>query len=294
VRRLLWPRLGTLRHHDPRPLRIPARYTAPRRVAACPTISLVTPTLDSARFVEATVCSVLDQGYERLEYAVQDGSSRDETLEILGRYRTRLASIASAPDRGQSEALNRGFARTTGEVMAYLNADDLLLPGALHYVGAFFGTHPDVDVVYGHRVLIDATGAEIGRWVLPPHEDRALLWEDYVPQETVFWRRRIWDRAGARFDERLQFAMDWDLLLRFRRAGARFRRVPRFLGAFRIHADQKTSAQMAVLGQAEIARLREREHGRPIPAALVSRRVRGYLWRHIVYQKLYRLGILRY
>ena len=132
-----------------------------------------------------------------------------------------------------AQAINRGFAHSTGDIMAYLNADDLLLPGSLNFVAAYFEAHPDIDVVYGHRVLIDADGAEIGRWVLPPHEDEVLSWADFVPQETLFWRRDMGERAGGAMDESFRFALDWDLLLRFRDAGARFVRLPRFLGAFR-------------------------------------------------------------
>jgi hypothetical protein len=178
--------------------------------------------------------------------------------------------------------------------MAYLNSDDLLLPGALHAVAAFFSQRPDVDVVYGHRILIDETGQEVGRWVLPPHDDEILSWSDYVPQETVFWRRRIWERVGGTMNESFRFALDWDLLLRFRGAGATFVRLPRFLAAFRVHPQQKTSAQMAEVGSREMDRLRERCHGRPISPAEVALRTRRYLRRHLLCDFLYRVGVRRY
>src|SRR5262249_46236581 len=160
--------------------------------------------------------------YPRLEYLIQDGGSTDATLAILDRYRDALHCCESASDRGQADALNRGFRRAGGEILAYLNADDLLLPGALAAVARYFRPAPEVDVIYGHRILIDQEGRDIGRWVLPPHEDGALVWLDFIPQETLFWRRRIWERAGASFDEQLHFALDWALLLRFRQIGARF------------------------------------------------------------------------
>jgi FkbM family methyltransferase len=293
-RRWLYPRIGTLRHHPPRPLAIPAWYGRPAALAAPPVISVVTAVLNSRRFLERTVRSVLDQQYPKLEYVVQDGGSTDGSVAILERYGSALASFEVARDRGQADALNRGFARTTGEIMAYLNGDDLLLPGALQCIARFFSRHPDVDVVYGHRVLIDEHDQEIGRWVMPPHDPAVLSWADYVPQETLFWRRRIWERVGARLDDTFHFAMDWDLLLRFRAAGARCRRIPRFLGAFRVHDEQKSSALINDVGASEMARLREREHGRPVGQAELSRSLRGFLLRHIVYQKLYRLGLLRY
>jgi hypothetical protein len=178
--------------------------------------------------------------------------------------------------------------------MAYLNSDDLLLPGALHYVASYFAAHPDVDVVYGHRVIINTNSAEIGRWVLPPHDSDVLSWADYVPQETMFWSRRIWTRIGAAMDESFRFACDWDLLLRFREAGARFVRLPRFLGAFRVHEEQKTSKQLVDVGASEMNRLRERYLGRAVEAEEIWHHIQPYLHRHKIYHKLYRLGVLRY
>src|SRR5262249_48261278 len=166
--------------------------------------------------------------------------------------------------------------------------------GALAYVANSFLSHPDVDVVYGHRVLINENDQEGGRWVLPRHDDRVLTWADFVPQETLFWRRRIWERVGASLDENFQFAMDWDLILRFRDAGARFVRLPRFLGAFRYHSQQKTCSQLASRGLAEMNRLRQRCHGRSVKVSEIAPRLSGYYLRHVVYHWLYQLGLLRY
>ena len=292
--RLLWSALHLTPQHIPRRLTVPDRYRRLPSLAAWPLISVVSPTLNAAAFVEETLRSVLEQGYPRLEYIVQDGGSTDRTLEIIGRYAARLASVDSRRDAGQSDALNMGFRRTTGEIMAYLNSDDLLLPGALHYVASFFARHPDIDVVYGHRVVIDEEGWEIGRWVLPRHDDAVLSWADYVPQETLFWRRRIWEKAGAAFDETFQFAMDWELLLRFRDAGARFARVPRFLGAFRVHRGQKTSARMRETGSREMARLRQRVHGQAVAPEEIALGSQSYLLRNALYHRLYTWGLLRY
>jgi hypothetical protein len=117
-------------------------------------------------------------------------------------------------------------------------------------------------------------------WVLPPHDDRALRLVDFVPQETLFWRRSLWERSGEHVDEGLAFAVDWDLLLRFADAEARFARLPRFLGAFRVHDDQKTIAKREV-GIREGERLRERTLGRPMPHKEAMRLVQPYLRRHV-------------
>ncbi len=229
-----------------------------------PTISIVTPSFNQAQFLEQTIESVLGQEYPALEYVVQDGGSSDGSREILERYSDRLHHWESAPDGGQTPALNLGFARTSGEVMAYLNSDDLLLPGALDYVTRFLHSHPEVDVVYGHRVLIDEAGMEIGRQVIPRHSDRVLSWADFIPQETRFLAPRRMGASRRAFDESFGCAMDWDLLVRLRDAGARMVRVPRFLGAFRVHGEQKTSALGQTTGVEEMERIRGDCTGAPL------------------------------
>lgn len=290
--KLLGVRIHKLVQYRPRDLRIPAFYHAATPPANPPTVSVVTPSFNQGRFLDATIRSVLDQNYPALEYAVQDGGSKDDSVAVMERYRGRLVHAESRRDKGQGHAINLGFDHATrGEIMAYLNSDDLLLPGALNYVTSFFAANPDVDVVYGHRVVIDEAGQEIGRWVLPHHSDQMLIWADYVPQETLFWRRRIWDKAGGKIDEAFQFALDWDMLLRFREAGAKFVRLPRFLGAFRVHTSQKTSADMAAMGTPEMDRLRQRVHGKITTRIDVRKNMRGYMIRHAWHQWLYRLGI---
>lgn len=281
--------VGILQLYPPRPLALPAPYQPNSPLADPPRIALVTPSFNQGRFLKATLRSVLDQHYPRLEYVVQDGGSADETPGILAEYGPRLTHCTSAPDRGQAHAINLGFAHTRGEIMAYLNSDDLLLPGALSYVAEFFARHPEVDVVYGNRILIDAVGNELGRWVMPAHDNEVLSWADYVPQETLFWRRRIWDRVGGGLDESFQFAMDWDLLLRFRDAGARFARLPRFLGAFRVHSTQKTTHSMVDRGAEEMSQLRQRCHGRKVSLLEIRRAILPYLCRQAVSNWLYRL-----
>ena len=158
----------------------------------------------------------------------------------------------------------------------------------------YFNRHPDVDVVYGHRILIDADDQEVGRWVLPAHDGAALTWADYIPQETLFWRRSIWNKAGGQIDESFQFAMDWDLLLRFKKAGARFKRLPRFLGKFRVHQAQKTSSAINERGLQEMQRLHFESHGYQPSWETVNKNVIPYLVKHLWVHYLYRLKILNY
>jgi glycosyltransferase involved in cell wall biosynthesis len=297
IRRLyeqVFPLEKVFHQYPPKPLQIPDHYHEALAFdpASRPLVSIVTPSFNHAQFLERTMRSVLQQNYSNLEYIVQDGGSTDGTDRILEKYRTKLKSAESRPDRGQAHALNLGFQHASGEIMAWLNSDDLLLPAAISYVVAFFLAHPDVDVVYGHRININEHDQEIGRWIMPSHDDELLRWADYIPQETLFWRRRIWEKVGACVDESFQFALDWDLLLRFQDAGANFARLPRFLGAFRVHAAQKTQANMDGTGQAEMNRLRLRNHGRDVTWFELKRHTKSYLFRSTMLRRLYRLGLL--
>jgi glycosyltransferase involved in cell wall biosynthesis len=290
----LVPQLGRLAFNTrPRPLDVPARYHRKPALTNPPLISVVTPSFNQGPFLGATIESVLSQEYPRLEYVVQDGGSTDSTADVLARYKDRLHRAEMRKDNGQSHAINLGFAGTSGEIMAYLNSDDLLLPGSLHAVAKFFQDNPDVDAVYGHRVVVNERGDELGRWVMPQHDPEVLKYADYVPQETLFWRRRIWDKVGG-IDESFRFAMDWDLLLRFQDAGATIRRLGRFLGAFRVHSSSKTVTVVGSTGLHEMGRLRRRCHGRDITGPEIHKAVNRYLWRHSFLNRLYRLGLIRY
>jgi glycosyltransferase involved in cell wall biosynthesis len=253
-----------------------------------PSIGVVTPSYQQGAFIERTIASVIAQEYPRLTYVVQDGGSTDETLEILRRHEAAgELTFESAPDGGQVEAINRGFERIDGDVMGWLNSDDLYLPGALVTVGRYFRDHPDVDVVYGHRIVVDSNGGEVGRWVMPPFTRACYEWRCYVPQESMFWRRSAFDAVGGRLDESFEFAMDWDLAARMAAAGASFRRIPRFLGGFTTHPAQKSLTVRRLLGEPEFATIRRRQlptvgsrlRARTESLAYLARSVPAY-WRH--------------
>jgi GT2 family glycosyltransferase len=287
ARRLLQPGIGRLDpQYRPRPLPSGPGYRMRQSPVAAPAIAIVTPTLNQNQFLRQTLASVLGQAYPRLAYAVQDGGSEDGTLSTLRAHGDRL-TWTSGPDAGQADAINRGFALIPGEIMAWINSDDLLMPGTLAYVADYFAAHPSVDMVYGDRLLIDSAGREIGRWVLPAHDSEALKFIDYVPQETLFWRRKVWSAVGA-LNTSFSYALDWDFLLRAQAAGFSIRHVPRFLGCFRVHAGQKTQANWAT-GQAEMRRIRERCFGVAPTAREISRGIRPYLLRHILRDRMHRL-----
>jgi glycosyltransferase involved in cell wall biosynthesis len=288
IRKIVKPRLGNLNQYAPRALKINSSQLG-KELNIYPVISIVTPSFQQGNFIGHTILSVLEQNYPNLEYYIQDGGSRDSTLSVITSYENQLSGWISETDAGQSQAINKGFNNTTGEIMAWLNSDDLLLPGALFIIADYFNRNPEIDVVYGNRLLIDENNMEIGRWILPGHDSNVLSWADYVPQETLFWRRRIWEKVGNKVDESLRFAMDWDLLVRFRDAGARFGHIPQFLGAFRIHDQQKTSAQINQIGQEEMNRIRKRILGRVPDQKEIHKAVLPYLVKHIAVDMTYRV-----
>jgi GT2 family glycosyltransferase len=296
LKRKFGTRLGVLRHYAGREMIVPAHYRATSGDAPLPSLAIVTPCLNGHAYLAATMESVLGQGYPKLHYVIQDGHSRDGSLElaqeIAAARRDIKVEIVAEHDDGQADAINRGFARTSSDLMAWLNADDVLLPGALDYVGRYFARHPEVDLVYGHRVVIDIDGREIARWILPPHMKNAMGWADFVPQETLFWRRRVWERVGA-LDNSFAFAFDWDFILRAQRAGCRFKRLPRFLGAFRVHELQKTSA-MSSTGFAEMARVRRTHFGRDVSAEEIEKGLRPYHALHVLLHRAYKLKLVQY
>jgi glycosyltransferase involved in cell wall biosynthesis len=284
----LAPRILQFRAYAPRPLRLPA---ADRAVAdTCQSITVVTPSYQQAAYLERTIRSVLDQRYPALEYIVVDGGSSDGTLDILRRYDGSLARWISEPDRGQADAIRKGFLQSSGEIMAYLNSDDLLLPNSLATVARFFAEHPEVDVAYGHRIIVDEADREINRWILPKHDPVVLTWIDWVPQETLFWRRSAWQAVGG-IDPTFQFALDWDLLLRFQAAGLRLARMNRFIGAFRFHPGQKSNTSFADVGSEEIRRLQRRSLGREPTSEEVQAAIFGFVIRHILEDWKWRLGL---
>lgn len=293
----LVPKLGKLNQHQPRPLIYYSAHITKQTLNDSPSISIVTPSYNQSPFISKTIDSILQQNYKNLEYFIQDGLSNDGTQEVLRSFESQLSGWESVEDGGQSQAINLGFTKTQGEIMGWLNSDDILLPNALNVIAEYFSLNPDVDVVYGNRILIDIKDQKIGRWILPGHDDDTLSWADFVPQETLFWRRRIWDKIGGKIDESYRFAMDWDLLIRFREAGARFAHIPEFIGAFRVHSHQKTLMLIDEVGRIEMDRIRMRTLGFIPSDSQIRNAVSPYLAKHLAFELAYkikkRIGVLK-
>lgn len=281
VRNLLGIRLGVLQQGAERFQLAEAIDRHPAPAQSLPRITIVTPSFNQGRFIGSTIRSVLSQDYSNLEYIVQDNQSTDGTRQVLESQQSPNFSFHVEKDSGQADAINRGFSRSNGEIMAFLNSDDILLPGTLKYVARLFQENPDIDAIYGNRVLIDTDDNIVGRWILPGHNGELMRHVDYIPQETLFWRRALWERAGSRLDDKLAFALDWDLLLRFLDCGAYFSHVPRFLGGFRIHQDQKTSSEYGSKGVLEMKYLRSQHAPRLLSRILMPYRHFIFLLKHI-------------
>lgn len=210
------------------------------RVALRPLVSIITPSYNQARFIEATINSVLSQNYPHIEYLIIDGGSTDGTLDILLRYEGRLRWL-SEPDTGQSEAINKGFRIAQGEVVAWLNSDDTYLPGTVTKVVDYLESHPEVMMVYGEGYEIDALGRIRQRFPAtePFNLWRLIYYTDYILQQTVFIRREVFNEIGM-LDESLHYGMDWDLFIR---VGKRFKvaYIPEYLANLREHSATKSS-----------------------------------------------------
>jgi hypothetical protein len=219
---------------------------------APPRISIVTPNYNLAPYLERTLASVLGQNYPNLEYIVLDGGSTDRSVDIIRQYGDRLAYWASRPDNGPYATINEGFARSTGEIMAWLNSDDMYLPGCLSVVAEIFSYHPEVEWISSTRpVAWNENGQAVWVGDMKGFSREAFLRGEYSPrgstlytrgciqQESTFWRRSLWERAGGHLDERYRRAADFELWARFFEH-AELQGVDALLGGFRFRTGQVT------------------------------------------------------
>lgn len=216
-----------------------------------PKITVVTPSLNQGEYLETCLCSVLDQSYPKIEYIVVDGGSEDASQSVLKRYRSRLSRLVIEPDDGHYDAVNKGFAESTGGVMGFLNADDRLLPGALHVVGEIFRQLPEVQwITSAYPLTMNAQGRITFAKELRPFSRKRFLrgghlrgarWHarDFIQQESTFWRRELWDKAGGKIDTGYGLAGDFDLWMRFF-GHAELYTVRTPLGVFRSHSGQRS------------------------------------------------------
>jgi GT2 family glycosyltransferase len=243
------------------------------------TIGIVTPTLNHGRFLDETIRSVLDAATAPAEYVVVDGGSTDDSVAVLERYDGRLTAWSSEPDDGMYDAIQKGFTRTSSDVMAWLNAGDTYQPWTLSVVQELFATFPELEWLTTQRPLtLDEAGRAVacefvGGYAADSFRAGVNLpggnWfaRAGIQQESTFWRRSLWERAGGRLSASLQYAGDFELWLRFFDAGATLVSLDAPLAAHRVHAGQKTTTLDAYVAEATAA-LEAAGHGGPSGSAL--------------------------
>jgi glycosyltransferase involved in cell wall biosynthesis len=245
-----------------------------------PFVSIVTPSFNQAPFLEQTIRSVLGQNYPRLEYIIVDGGSTDDSVDIIKKYADRLAWWVSEPDRGQTDAINKGFAHARGHILAWLNSDDTYEPGAVAAAVEVLQNSPEIGLAYGDTNFIDGSGCVTGRFPAA-QTDYTLLRRGYVhiPQQASFFRADLWEKVGP-LDPSFFFAMDYDLWVRLARL-APVLYVPRTWANFRLHTAGKTFADDDRCWP-EMIRVHRRDGGSwfsIIAAKYLVRRVVGPFWR---------------
>ena len=254
-----------------------------------PLVSIITPSYNHVRFIEAAMRSVLEQDYPQIEYIIVDGGSTDGSLEIIRGYADRLAWWVSEPDRGQTDAINKGFTRARGSILAWLNSDDTYEPGAVTEAVEALLSRPDAGMVYGNANFIDENGRITGRFPAA-QTDYTRLRRGYVhiPQQASFFRARLWHQVGP-LDPSFFFAMDYDLWVRL--AGlASLVYVPRTWANFRLHTTGKTFTADDRCWP-EMLRVHRRNGGSwfsIINAKYFIRRMIGPLWRLRLKSKMVR------
>jgi glycosyltransferase involved in cell wall biosynthesis len=202
-------------------------------------VSIVTPSYNQDRYIEKTIQSVLSQDYSQIEYMIVDGGSTDSTLNVIKKYEDRLAWWVSEKDKGQTDAINKGFVRARGDILAWINSDDTYEPGAVTAAVNYMQLHPEVGMVYGDCSYIDEAGTVIGKFSAS-QTNYKLLRRGYthIPQQTMFFRADLWRQVGP-LDASFYFAMDYDLWTRIA-ARTQIKYIPQLWANFRLHTSGKT------------------------------------------------------
>jgi glycosyltransferase involved in cell wall biosynthesis len=269
--------------------------------AIWPRITLVTPVYNGIRFIEETIRSIVYQGYPNLEYIVVDGGSSDGTVDIIRKYQKHISWWVSRRDRGIYDALNTGFAQATGNIMGWLNASDLLHTSGLFVVGSVFASLPAVEWLTGRPTCFNPSGMTVDVRALPNWSRYRFLAgaNKYIQQESTFWRRSLWEKAGSELNASYRDVGDFELWVRFFRH-ARLYSVDALIGGYRFHSDSISASDMDRYNQ-RCDKIIESEL-KSIPRAgavkafrSVSRAVRNIpkvrgLWQRVALNGLYHLA----
>ncbi len=228
-----------------------------------PKISVVTPSFNQGTYLKETLGSLVSQRYPDLEVIVMDGGSTDDSVEVIRSFEESIAHWESQPDRGQSHAINKGFERATGDVLCWLNSDDVLLPGALNAVAHAFNTHADWSWISGSCLQFGERLHSVGGFYELPNDPAEWMVHCPISQPSTFWRRSLYERFGG-LDESFHYALDYEYWVRLATGGIKLHFVDRPLSAYRLHDESKTVSQAEKFA-AEEARLREKHRERLSP-----------------------------
>ena len=238
-----------------------------------PTISVVTPSYNQGRFLEDSIRSIVTQHYPEIEYIVMDGGSNDSSMDVIRQYEDRISYWASEPDGGQYDAINKGFAKTSGQIMAWLNSDDKYTPWAFEIVAEVFSIFPQIEWLtsafppiwdeFGRAVRCRARRGFSRRGFYRGEHLNSSEWysKGFIQQESTFWRRSLWDRAGGYLDTSFGLAADFDLWARFYRH-AELYEIATPLAGILVHGEQKTAHHLSEYLQ-EAKQILHRHGGRP-------------------------------
>ncbi len=254
-----------------------------------PRITVVTPAYKQADFLEETMRSVLLQGYPNLEYMVIDDQSPDHTPEVIRKYEPWLAYATRQPNGGQPNAINNGFRRSTGEIMSWINSDDILLPRALERIATAFASGPNTQIVCGFRKVIDASSNVLMKQAIINPCRRDLERRCFIAQETVYWRREVWENAGP-LDESFGYALDYEYWHRLLSLGYEFHLLPYYLGCIRLHGESK-GATLSQVRDADLQRIYKQYLGREVTELQLHRERRSVYWRGRLSIRLGQLGL---
>ena len=245
-----------------------------------PKITVVTPVYNQVKFLEETIKSIVNQGYPNLEYIIIDGGSTDGTVDIIKKYEKHLTYWVSEPDKGMYHAIQKGFDRSTGEIMCWLNSDDVFFDRCLFAIADVFTNHPEVEWFSGKSASIDEKGM-----VIRVNEEKDIKFCKYdfyanrgfwVPQSSTIWRRSLWEKIGGRLDTNLRLAGDFDLWLRFINVAPQYV-VDTLIGTYRIRDGQLSEMMDKYMAEVAIS-----IKNNPLPEeemALVRRYERKLKWK---------------
>lgn len=256
-----------------------------------PKISIVMPSYNQGKYIEASIKSVLNQNYQQIELIVVDNMSTDSTINVLNRYKSKI-KIVREKDNGQTNAINKGFKVATGEVISYLNSDDLLEPKALVHVADYFVHNPKSKIIYGKGQFISAKGGFISFYHTQYPTLSSLFKECVISQPTVFMRKKVYEEIGL-FDENLNYAMDYDYWIRVTKK-YKFYFLDKTLASTRLHSETKTAQKKEVFQ--EILKVLKKNYGKVSDEAIFNYayvvgenskvRIKNAINKYILYKQL--------